>query len=339
MLYSWKETARPQRHFFEQLCIGLSFAGGCLVPISFYAPFVKLGQRSREAGSFAAESGKVLNLQILIAGIAIFAVLIPLMYFGMASAVTSKSVLVPVAIERALFVTTGTGILSLALADFIQRKTADSLLLALWVLGTFFFAAMMNWSITSRTFLPMAPAVVILLIRRLHAPAIVAAGGTGGRHSPTLPGRTGAATRWWPILPAALVSLFVTVGDYGLANTARHAASDFQERYENKSGNVWFEGHWGFQYYMQDWKAKPLDAKQGSLVSGDVLIVAINNTNVQRRVPLPAVGRREHMNFPQFPATTMNSAIRAGFYSSIWGELPWVAAPVPPEPYLVLHIK
>jgi 4-amino-4-deoxy-L-arabinose transferase-like glycosyltransferase len=332
MLYSWRETARPQRHFFEQLCIGFSFAGGCLVPIAFYAPFLK--SRSREAGSFAAGSGKMRNFQILIIGITIFAVLVPVMYFGMASAVTSKSTLIPVAIERALFVTTGIGLLALAVADVIQRKTADSLLLALWVLGTFLFAAMMNWSITSRTFLPMAPAVVILLIRRLQRDAIVAAPVNEGGE-PILPLRT--ATQWWPILPAALVSLFVTAGDYRLANAARQAASNFQERYQ--SNNVWFEGHWGFQYYMQQWNAKPLDAKQGGLVSGDVLIVAINNTNVQRRVPLPAVGRREHMNFPQFPATTMNSAIRAGFYSSIWGELPWAAAPVPPEPYLILHIK
>ena len=278
MLFSWKETARPERHFFQQLCIGLSFAGGCLVPISFYAPFLKLRQRLGEAGSFAAESGKMPDFRILLPVITMFTVLVPLMYFGMAGAVTSKSALVPVAIERALFITTGTGILALALADIVQRKTADSLLLALWVLGTFLFAAMMNWSITSRTFLPMAPAVVILLIgvKTIAAPP-------GAK---VVSCKLVAATTNYTILPSALVSLLITIGDYKLANTARQAASKFQERFQNQSGNVWFEGHWGFQYYMQQWNAKPLDAKQGGLVSGDVLIVPINNTNVQRSIPL-----------------------------------------------------
>ena len=341
MLFSWKETARPERHFFEQLCIGLSFAGGCLFPILFYVPFLKLRQRPAEAGSFAAESGKMPDFRILFPVITMFAVLVPLMYLGMASAVTSKSALVPVAIERALFVTTGTGILALALADVIQRKTSDSLLLALWVFGTFLFAAMMNWSITSRTFLPMAPAVVILLIRRLQPDAVSAAAVTGGKGLSILPRRLSQQlqTHYTLLLPAALVSLLITAGDYKLANTARQAASNFKERFQNQSGHVWFEGHWGFQYYMQQWNAKPLDAKQGDVVSGDVLIVPINNTNVQRRVPLPAIDRREHINFPQFPATTMSSAIRAGFYSSLWGELPWAAAQVPPEPYLILRIK
>jgi hypothetical protein len=40
-----------------------------------------------------------------------------------------------------------------------HQKSADALLLLLWIVGTFCFATFFNWSITARTFLPMGPAV------------------------------------------------------------------------------------------------------------------------------------------------------------------------------------
>jgi 4-amino-4-deoxy-L-arabinose transferase-like glycosyltransferase len=316
MLVSWNENAKPEQHFFQQLFIGLSFAGGCLFSVLFYAPLLKLS--SREAGSLAAESGWKPNFRIHIAGVVIFAFLVPLFYFGAARTALPFGI----AIEGALFVTVGIGILALALVDIVRHKTANSLLLGLWVFGTFVFAAVMNWTITSRTFLPMAPAVVILLIRRLR-----------------LPPANGSFMHWWLILPSALVSLLITIGDYKLANTARIAASQFQQRFRNESGTVWFEGHWGFQYYMQQWKAKPVDLEQHGLVPGDVLIVPINNTNVSRKPAAPTIASFEQINYAQFFAITMSREIGAGFYSSKWGPLPWEVAPVPPEHYLIFRIK
>ena len=296
--------------------------------VVFYAPLLKLRRSSRETGSLAAESGSPQrvrpvadwkpNFRIHITGIVIFAFLVPLFYFGAARTVLPLGI----AIEGALFVTIGIAILALALVDIVQHKTADSLLLGLWVFGTFVFAAVMNWTITSRTFLPMAPAVIILLIRRLRLPA-----------------PNGSFMHWWLILPSALVSLLITIGDYKLANTARIAASQFQQRFRNESGIVWFEGHWGFQYYVQQWKAKPLDLEQQGLVPGDVLIVPINNTNVSRKPAAPTIASFQQINYAQFFAITMSREIGAGFYSSKWGPLPWEVAPVPTEHYLIFRIN
>ena len=340
MLVSWNENAKPEQHLLEQLFIGLSFAGGCLFSVLFYAPLLKLRRSSREAGSLATgvrpelANGWKPDFWILIAGIVIFVVLVPSLYFGAARTALPLGI----ASEGALFVTIGIGVLALALVDIVQYKTADSLLLGLWVWGTFVFAAVLNWTITSRTFLPMAPAVVILLIRQLRSAEVVAAAVTGGRSLPILPLRTAAAT-WWPILPAALVSLLITIGDYKLASTARIAASQFQQRFRNDPGTIWFEGHWGFQYYMQQWRAKPLDLEQHGLVPGDMLIVPINNTNVSRKPAAPTIGSFEEVNYAQFFATTMNREIGAGFYSSKWGPLPWLVRSVPPERYLIFRIK
>ena len=318
MLVSWNEKAKPRQHFFHQLFIGLSFTGGCLFSVLFFAPFLRLHNGFRHARSPAAESGWKPNLRILVIGIALFVVFVPLFYFGAAG----TALPVGIALEGALFVTIGIGILTLALIDIFQNRTADSLLLGFWLLGTFAFAAVLNWTITSRTFLPMAPAVIILLIRRLRIPTA-----------------SGSVISYWPVLPAALLSLLITTGDYKLAKTAHLASSSFQQRCHVELGSIWFEGHWGFQYYMQQWNAKPLDKSQPTIFSGDMLIVPVNNSNIWSPSPALLMPSPGQVNFPQFPVTTMNWEIHAGFYASNWGPLPWVVGPVPPEHYLVFRIR
>jgi 4-amino-4-deoxy-L-arabinose transferase-like glycosyltransferase len=330
MLVSWNENAKPDQHFVHRLLIGLSFTGGCLLSLLFYAPLLKLS--SREPESLTAESGWKPSFRILIIGFALLVIFVPLFHFGADLPLSST-------IEGALFVTIGIGILVLTLADVLQYKTADSLLLFLWMFGTFIFAAMMNWTISARTFLPMAPAVIILLIRRLRVSALVAAAVTGASFEKDSTPKLFEVASWWPLLPAALVSLLIAIGDYTLANTARTAASRFQQRFRNESGTVWFEGHWGFQYYMQHWRAKPLDLEQHGLVPGDVLIVPVNNTNVSRQPAAPTIASFEETIYAQFFAITMSREVGAGFYSSKWGPLPWEVAAVPPERYLTFRIK
>ena len=303
MIYPWQGPVKAGKQLSGQFLTGLSFTGGCLFPALFYAPFLK-------------------SRKVIIGGIAIFLALLPLVYLGIARGLTSRTDVIAITVEGALFATIGVGILALAVADLFQQKTADSLLLSLWVFGTFFFATMMNWSITSRTILPMAPAVVILLIRRFKNSAA-----------------SNSLALWWPVLPAALVSLLVTAADYKLADTARLASRSFQNRFRNEPGTIWFEGHWGFQYYMEHWKAKPLDRTQRGIISGDVLIVPLSNSNVSPTPPVPTSGPPEQVDYPQSLLATMSPGIRAGFYSSKWGSLPWVFSRVPPEQYLIFRVK
>ena len=61
----------------------------------------------------------------------------------------------------------GVSVLGLAAADAWQRRDADAYLLAARVWGTFLFASFINWTVNGRSLLPMAPAVAILLARRL----------------------------------------------------------------------------------------------------------------------------------------------------------------------------
>ena len=300
MIYSWKVRPSAEKQLFAQFIIGLSFTGGCLFPAVFYVPFLK-------------------SRRVLISGLAIYVALLLLLYFAIGRGLATGAIAVTT--DGALFATIGIGILALAVSDLAQRRAPDSVLLSLWVIGTFFFAAFMNWSITSRTFLPMVPAVMILLLRRFNA-------------SEASDGRA----LWWPLLPAALVSLLVTTADYKFANTARLASSYFQDRFRTESGTVWFEGHWGFQYYMEQWRAKPVDRNERGIASGDLVIIPVNNTNIIRTLP-PTTGRTEQVNFPQFLLATMSRETGAGFYSSRWGQLPWAFARIPPERYFVFRVK
>ena len=61
----------------------------------------------------------------------------------------------------------GISVLALAFADVFRRRDAYSWLLLLWVFGTFLFTAFFNWTVNGRSLLPLAPAVGILIARRL----------------------------------------------------------------------------------------------------------------------------------------------------------------------------
>src|SRR4029077_709009 len=300
MIYPLQHRTSAEKHLFAQCIIGLSFTGGCLFPAVFYVLFLK-------------------SRHVLISGLAIFVALLLLLYFGIGRGLAPGSITITP--PEAMFATTGIGILALAVTDVAQRRTADSVLLSLWVIGTFFFAAIMNWSITARTFLPMAPAVMILLLRRFNTSQA-----SNGR------------TLWWPLLPAALVSLLGTTADYKFANTSWLASSYFQNRFQTEPGTVWFEGHWGFQYYMEQWRAKPVDQNQRGIVSGNLVIIPWANTNIRLTSPA-TTDLKEQVNFPQFLLATMSSEMGAGFYSNIGGPLPWVFARIPPELYLVFRVK
>src|SRR5204862_6338284 len=66
----------------------------------------------------------------------------------------------------------GVCVLALAVADVWARRDAGAWLLGLWVIGTFLFAAEINWTVNGRSLLPMGPAIGMLVARRLERNAL-----------------------------------------------------------------------------------------------------------------------------------------------------------------------
>lgn len=223
----------------------------------------------------------------------------------------------------------GVAVLALAATDLARRRDADSLLLALWVAGTFVFAGFVNWTNNGRSILPMAPAVAILIARRL------------AERAPT----AGLAHRLACYAPAVGIALVVTWADVAWANSVRSAARELCEQFGRSERPLWFLGHWGFQHYMQEYGAHPVDSRRGGLRSGDLLVrptknYALGEANLNLLEPVAhrvdAIPDWVHtMSFSARAGSTTGAA----FYASVFGPLPWAFGRPAPDEYFVFRLK
>ncbi len=236
-----------------------------------------------------------------------------------------------VSIHFAFFVAGGFSLLALALNDWKKARDADSVLLGLWVLGTFIFAGFLNWTINARSILPLIPAAGILIARQLERK---------GTHSHRAK-KAGVALA---LFASAGISLWVVAADTELANSARTAVAQIAG-IANKPGthNVFFEGHWGFQYYMQLAGTQTLDRANMVLQPGDMLVVPDNNVNVFLTFPKrPDFMKSEGLLLVALNSrvSTMSRSHAAGFYSaSTDGPLPFVLGSESPNRYHLYWIS
>jgi 4-amino-4-deoxy-L-arabinose transferase-like glycosyltransferase len=285
---------------------GLFFTGGSIATVVFFSPILW--------------ARRILMCSIGLTILFIFA-LSSLGKIGTAPIHNDNGLRWSFLIQAGLMATGGVGILVLAGTDFFKFKNANSLLLLLWVFGIFIFAAFINWTVNVRSILPIAPAAGILLMRRADR------NGNGINQLIKL---------WqtaWPLVPSAVLALFVCRADYTWANSARTAAADIQKKYENSGRTVWFEGHWGFQYYMQADGFRPLDYKNLKVAGNDIIIIPYNNTNI-RTFPKDVVNLDQVFQLDVCRTiSTSSQRLGAGFYADIWGPLPYVFGQVEPERY------
>jgi hypothetical protein len=298
--------------------VGLSFTGGCALPMLLFAPL--LWARHRLLVSVAALCG-VLAAAALGCGR-----LHPLFHDPSRTGKWTT-------VEFGLFVAGGILTLGLAIADFekSRREPAhaldalpDSLFLALWIFGTFIFAAFLNWTINARSILPLVPAAAILLVRRSNPES-----GNGSS-------RLASVKFAIPLALAAIISLVVSWGDLAFANSARTMAQIIRQRSQQTAAGLLFQGHWGFQYYMQSLGAQPL-IMSGSFAPGALLVTPENTTNTLPIAP-QFVGAEQILQIePRAYASTM--ALGGGFYSSAWGPLPFSFGKAPRERYLLQSLQ
>ena len=291
----------------EKPMTGLVFTGGCLVSIVVLLPW--LASRRVLALAGVAAAALTLLLLLLLGG-----------SLGNLSLVDAAGVRWLPTLQLAAFALSGLICLALVLGDLARHRDAPSLLLALWVLGTFSFATFFNWSVNGRSVLPMVPAVGLLVARRMAS-------------RPVDPRRLVPA-----FAAAAALALVPTWADYRLANASRAAASRVFAEHVRGNEGVWFQGHWGFQYYMEAAGARPFDSRRPAFRPGDLLVTPVNNTNMYR---LPAAWFDEHVRL--FEETTgwvatQDKRVHAGFYAAVFGPLPFVFAAVPPEEYFVSRV-
>ena len=133
--------------------------------------------------------------------------------------------------------------------------------------------------------------------------------------------------------------MLIAVADYRQANCGRTAARLYQERYGGETSQVCFLGHWGFQYYMQQWGAKAFDRTNPKVAPGEIIVGPFSDPNVAQ-VLVEKVLRRDELAFNTLPfLSTSALGTGASFYSSFGGPLPWVINKIPPERYFAVKTR
>ena len=308
MQYASFHNRGHELSFLAKTLLGLVFAGGCALPVLFLSPWLWKRRAIFATVVLAIAAGLTISGHQA--------------WFETPRASASWTA---VSMQMALWIAGGVSVVGLAVAP-LRKLTAGRLLLSLWAGGTFFFAAYLNWTINARSVLPMIPATAILMACFFEDRTVAL----------TPRSIAGLATA---LLAAAVVSIWVTRADANLANAGRTAAAQFSQPVGSSHSTVYFEGHWGFQYYLEPSGARPADLRNSPFHAGDVLIIPENTTNSFGPPPGFVLADVRMSELPLAGGVaTMSEPAGAGFYASVWGPLPFAFGKVPPERYLVARL-
>ena len=299
--------------WFARVIIALAFAGGSTLPVLFLAPWL-WPRRTFLAGAILVLGG-------------LFGIFYLKRDLGLIHSWIGTEVLSYWSFRWQIILLTAGGLhlLALAGAALWQRRDAVTTVLALWIASAFVFAAWLNWTVNVRSFLPAVVAAAILAARRLKTtPAILP-----GKHSWLL-----------PFVPATAVCLAVLIANYRLANVSRTTAREITAAFKPSGGTLWFEGHNGFQYYMEKLGAHPVDVERSTLSPGDIVVISWANGNNLTVPPgtLGAVAIYQPDLHSWMNIQSNNGRTAAGFYTSDWGPVPFALGNLPAQTCSVLKV-
>ncbi len=202
-----------------------------------------------------------------------------------------------------------------------QRTSPVRVVLVAWIIGTLVFGVFVNWSIAGRTIVPLLPAVSIMAAIAFES------------------GRVSRRALFVSLFSGMLLGVFVAVGDQDIARSERLAAEDLVGAGRRSGRAVWFQGHWGFQYYAQLLGGRAMEAEGDLPVSGDTVIVPLRNTAAWG-VPREACSSSREVVMPLNAwMTTMGSRTEAGFYAHLFGILPFGLDLGEPDEYWVNTLR
>ncbi|MBL9125287.1 MAG: glycosyltransferase family 39 protein [Planctomycetaceae bacterium] len=305
-------TTEQQSAWWNRAHFALVYAGAGVASLAFWTPWL---WNWRTTLGFAI--GTVL----------LGAILIGIGTYGSESLKSPDGVQWNLVIHLTVFAAIGIQALLLMLNDLVRRRDAESLLLSAWIAGTFVFVAWLNWTINGRTVLPLAPVVALLIARKLDArntePSLL-----------TWP-------NWRPLTSLGLglaLSLLLCWSDCRTAATEKESALKLAATYVSPTGKhtLWFEGHWGFQYYLDEQGAYCIDYHGSVIEPQDVVVVQNDNPAVNL---IPSTWQFIGVLDAPVPSWLSTNSMDAGasFYSHVMGPLPYRFGKVPARRYAVLR--
>jgi 4-amino-4-deoxy-L-arabinose transferase-like glycosyltransferase len=279
-----------------KLAVGLAFAGGSWLATLFMGPW--LWRRRLAAAAVLAGCGVLLwlwlggNPGIMHPWVAGDNSLIHAWDFRL---------------QVVLMMVAGIHVLLLTGAEVARRRDRITVALVWWILSVAFFTIVLNWTINVRSFLPAVPAVAILAARRWSALQ------TGG-------------IRWLalPLAAAGVVTFSVIVANWQFANTVRDAARKLAALDKPGEHFLWFNGHGGFQYYMEKFGGHPLNMENADLSAGDLLVTPMQGDLIMLPVGCSSPVKALMMRPPAWMNIHGRSVgTAAGFYTADDGPIPY----------------
>lgn len=227
-------------------------------------------------------------------------------------------------LHAAFFGAIGTGIILVAVYALIKERTAESILLLLWIGGTIIFTTYLNWTISGRNLLPCLPAVGVLVARCL----------------PTTNVLLSRRLKYSLFIPSLLISLMVAWGDSSHADSAKRAVAMISNIRLTESQEIWFQGHWGFQYYMELHRGKAVDLINGNnKKTSDILVIPSNNS-FTRSPDMDTVDLIDKITLRvNDTVSVMNKSAGAGYYASARGPLPYIFGKKHDETYYIFRYR
>jgi hypothetical protein len=220
-------------------------------------------------------------------------------------------------VHAALFSASGVFLILWVVGDAWRRRDAVSILIGLWVVGVFVFVTLINWTVNGRSLLPMAPALAILLVRRWEERL--------PRQKDAPLSRRAGVCLVLAAIAAAVFSLALVKADCNVARVERDVTCGLYKKYERPGRTVWFEGHGGYQFYLEKLGARPLDMARPQIGPEDVVIVpncapGVSTPNLNVVTVIDAVKYQPNRFY-----STSEPSLGAAFYEAVRGPLPYAA--------------
>lgn len=308
----YAEESDLRRHATHiRIVIGLAFAGGCMFPAAVYSLFLW------PRWVLALMGIAILAGTSLLGGSA-------LGHFFVVEVDLGEEKLL-YTLQFMILIVAGINLFLLALRDLYVKRDAISVLLLLWLVGTFVFAVRLNWAINGRSLLAAAVPVGVYVARAWEMRRDVEP--------------VSAWRMYGALIPASALAMAVTYADYTQANLFRSAAYQLSKDFGGPNHTLWYQGHWGFQYYMDKVGAKHTRTTGIDVTDGDFFVSPYYNT-AMHNLHTGIVRQHWDMKMPQFAwLTAWNPQVGAGYYADSWGPMPFVITRVPPEQFVIAAIR
>jgi 4-amino-4-deoxy-L-arabinose transferase-like glycosyltransferase len=204
------------------------------------------------------------------------------------------------------------------LADAWKQRDHLQLALGLWLLTSLAPAPYVH--LPSKYLLMAAPAAALLVAREMS------------KHGAAFARLTLTVT----CVAGLTLGIAILRADAAFAGVGRRAAAELIAPEVNAGRRVWFAGHWGFQWYAEKAGGRILTVTPPYPARGDLVAVSMQCFPGFKIIDMARERFRRARPIRRIEDATpggrlMYAEAGVGFYSNLWGYLPWVWSSEPIE--------